>query len=486
MKKTHALLLSLVLLPGWLVGQDKQNPQTNPLVFTHVTVIDATGAPAQSDMTVIVTGDRITEISRTEKISIPKDAQVVDAGGKFLIPGLWDMHVHTWYQKVAFLPLFIANGVTGVRDVHAPLDHFEQIKQWRQEIASGKLLGPRIFTSGPLVDGPKPQHASFVVTSPAGGREVVDALKRRGADFVKVYDWLSRDSYYAVIDEAKKQGLPYTGHVPYSVSAAEASDIGQHIEHLKGVLLACSTDEARFQKQLAEGSWSPDDTDLLDTYSEEKAAALFARFVKNGTWHTPTLVITWKNLKAYAMDDADFNARIKYIPRGMTWPVPREAQYGGVRVNPSRDEWDPKSFFRTREELENTKRRFEKYLQIVGGMHRMGVQFMTGTDTGAKAYLIPGFSLHDELVLLVQAGLTPLEALQAATRNPAKYLGLSDSLGTVEKGKIADLVLLEANPLEQIRNTQRIAAVVVGGKFISKASLQEMLANIEAAADKGK
>ena len=471
----------LFLFPGLVFSQAQDVPQAKPLVFNHVTVIDATGDPARRDMTVVITGDRITELGQSGEVSIPQDAQLVDAGGKFLIPGLWDMHVHTWYPDVQFLPLFISNGVTGVRDVHGSWEHFEQIKQWRRDITSGKIIGPRIVSAGPLVDGPKsrigPQHIE--VAGPGGGREAVHSLKNRGANLVKVYDWLSRDSYFAIVDEAKKEGMPYTGHVPFSVSAAEASDAGQDIEHLHGILLACSSREDEFMKKIAEGTWQPNDPDLLDSYSERKAEALFERFAKNGTWHTATMVTTWRNLKAYAGDDPDFMARHKYIPvsyKNKTHPI--------IELVPrlKRFEWTTNTLFHTSEELANYTRRFERYLEIVQAMSRAGVKFMTGTDTGAKPFLVPGFSLHDELGLLVEAGLTPMEALQAATRNPAEYLGLSDSLGTVEKGKIADLVLLDANPLEEIGNTRKISAVVSQGRFISQSSLQEMLANVEVSA----
>ena len=481
MKRIYAFLLPFAL-SGLLFGQAKQDPKQKPLVFIHVTVIDATGAPAKSDMTVVIADDRISELGQTGKILIPKDAQVVDAAGKFLIPGLWDMHVHTWYPDVAFPTLFVANGVTGIRDVHGPWDHFEKIKQWRQDIASGKIIGPRILAAGPLVDGPKsaikPQHLE--VANPSAGREAVDTLKRRGADLVKVYDWLSRDSYYAVVDEAKNKGMPYTGHIPYAISGAEASRAGQDIEHLLGILLSVSTREAELRQALVEGKVQQDAKEMMDTFSKEAASNLFATFAKNGTWVTPTLVIVWKNLKAFAQDDPDFIARNKYIPvayREATHPilkdVPRLRDWG---------KWDPKTVFHTSEEVATQKARFEKYLEIVGGMRRAGVRLMAGTDTGAKAFLVPGFSLHDELFLLVQAGLTPMEALQAGTRNPAEHLGLADKLGTVQQGKIADLILLDADPLQEIRNTQKIAAVVVGGKFISKSSLQQMLTEVQAAA----
>ncbi|MBI4456643.1 MAG: amidohydrolase family protein [Acidobacteria bacterium] len=461
MKKVYALWFLLVL-PGSLLGQAALSSAGKPLVFTHVTVIDATGSPAKPGMTVLITKDRITALDVDGKVPIPKDAQVVDATGKFLIPGLWDMHVHTRYAGISFLPLFIANGVTGVRDTGSPWQQFEQIKRWRSDIAAGKLIGPRLVSAGPLVDGPNSRWTySTVVNTPVEARKATDALKEKGADFVKVYDLLSRDEYAAIVDEAKKLRLPFVGHVPFAVSAAEASLDGQKsIEHLSGVLLACSADEAKLRKALVEEKEQPDGKAVLDSYSEEKASALFASFAKNGTWQVPTLVNTWIRIGAYT-DDRSIMDALKYIPGGY------------------KSQWNPRNF-RSAEELAEYQRRLDKYLEIVGKMRRAGVQFMTGTDT-LKAYNIPGFSLQQELVLLAKAGLTPMEVLQAATSNPARFLGLA-SLGTVERGKIADLVLLDANPLQDIGNTAKIAAVVVGGRFVSRGSLDQMLADVETAA----
>ncbi len=209
-------------------------------VFTHVTVIDVTGMPSKSDMTVIVAGNRIEAIGKTGKVKTPKDAQIIDATGKYLIPGLWDMHVHTLSneRRETFFPLFIANGVTGVRDMgtSTPL---EQVNQFRREIADGTRLGPRIVTAGPIVDGPKPVNPtiSIGVANEIEARRAVRLLKQQGADFIKVYSTLPREAYFAIVDEAKKQGLAFAGHVPLSVTAAEASNAGQKsMEHMFGVL----------------------------------------------------------------------------------------------------------------------------------------------------------------------------------------------------------------------------------------------------------
>ncbi len=457
MKLVCAVLIALTIS---LPVHPQPVPQSKTLAITNVTIIDATGAAAKPAMTVVIAGDRITEIGKSGKVKLPKDAQVVDGRGKFLIPGLWDMHVHAWAANV-FFPLFIANGITGVRDMFGSIG---TIKNWRQQMAEGKLTGPRLYAAGPIVDGPKPiWPGSIAVKDEVEGRQAVAKVKTDGSDFVKVYSLLPRDAYIAIAQEAKKLGISFAGHVPTTVTAAEASDAGQKsIEHLDRVLLGCSTSEAEFVSQGARIT-SEQRKKMLETYSEEKARALFARFAKNGTWHSPTLVV----LRAIShLDDPKVtnDPRLKYLSPFVT------------------AQWDPTKDFRFRNytaaTYESMRANYQKNLELVGKMRRAGVEFLAGTDT-PNPYCFPGFSLHDELQLLVKAGLAPMEALQAATRNPAKFTGQIASLGTVEKGKIADLVLLDANPLADITNTQQINAVVLGGKLLDKASLQEMLAQAE-------
>lgn len=447
--------------------------QPNLLVFTHVTVIDATGAPAKFNQTVVINGSRISALGQTEKVRIPKNAHVVEATGKFLIPGLWDMHVHT--ASETFFPLYLANGITGVRDMAMELD---KLKAWRLQIESGMMPGPRLVIAGPLVDGPHSviPDLSAIVESPAEGRRIVADLKKQGVDFIKVYNFLSREAFYAIASEVKEQGIPFAGHVPLSVSAAEATDAGQKsIEHLTGILLACSSQEARLRSTIVDSIrqsnysarevnrliFSAPPEEITKTYDEEKAGALFARFANNGIWQVPTLFIL--KLITFGNDEYRNDVRLKYMPSFI--------RAGWEQAGTNRH---------SKEEDEARKRLFQKELEIVGAMHRAGAKFLAGTDT-PNPYVFPGFSLHDELALLVQAGFTPMEALQTATRNPAEFLGRLDSLGTIEAGKIADLVLLEANPLADIRNTRSIAAVVLRGKLFPMPRLQEMLVEVEAA-----
>jgi imidazolonepropionase-like amidohydrolase len=249
-----------------------------------------------------------------------------------------------------------------------------------------------------------------------------------------------RAAYFAIADEAKRSNIPFAGHVPESVSALEASDVGQRsIEHLSGVRLACSTDETELRQELIDAR-AKSDASLLyralrhvyvkskETYSAEKAEVLFARFVANHTWQVPTLVV------------ARFVAQINKNPKQSRVAA---LQTSDVLKN------NPRPTELTGDEFESVSTTTQNTFDLVSAVTRTGVRFMAGTDS-PNPFVVPGRSLHDELELLVQAGFTPLEALQCATRNPAEYLGRLDTVGTVEKGKIADLVLLDADPLEDI------------------------------------
>jgi imidazolonepropionase-like amidohydrolase len=461
MKTRIALCL---ILPALLLAPSKGDRRSESLVLAHVTVIDVGGGVTKPNMTVVITGDRISEVGEAGKVVAPPGATVVDAAGKFLIPGLWDMHVH-WYNRDAFT-LFTANGVTGIREMFGNSD----LLRWRQDIAKGSLAGPRMIVASPIIDGPQPVWPnSIVARNEDEGRKAVTDVKKWGADFVKVYSLLPREAYFAITDEARRQGLTFAGHVPSSVSSAEASDAGQKsIEHLTGTLIECSDKEAELRKEIVQGR-SPAararaEAIALETYNDRKAAELFARFVKNETWQCPTLTVLRSS--AY-LGDENFRRdhRLKFIPPQM------------------KERWSFRIANRNEENYANAKKVFQKELEIVGAMRKAGVQFLAGTDTG-NPFCFPGFSLHEELALLVIAGLTPVEALRSATLNPAKFLGLDKTLGTIEQGKVADLVLLDANPLEDVRNTQRINAVISNGRLFDRKALDKMLAQAEAATNR--
>jgi amidohydrolase family protein len=471
LRRLFAALVMILLGTGPIHSQIKADAGGTPLALTHVTVIDATGSPAQPDMTVVIDGGRIAAVGKSAEMSVPDGAQVVDATGKFLIPGLVDMHVHTAWDPYFVRPLMLANGVTSVRDMFAY--DFSAIQQRRRDVAEGKLLGPRILAAGPIVDGPEgPWPGAITVRNAEEAHAAVDTIKGKGYDFVKVYSSLDRETYFAIAGEAKKEGIPFAGHVPDAVPDSEASNAGQKsIEHLLGISLACSTREEELRTTLANPKNSPrtffaEQKAELDSFSKENADALFALFRKNGTWQVPTLVVM-RNAGLYGdpeyVRDLSNSPRLRYVPYALRimWNL-------GLRFPPKM----------TPEELVTSRRYFQWQLQVVGEMQKAGVGILAGTDT-PNPFVYPGFGLQDELGLLVQAGLTPMQALQAATRNPAQFLGKLDSMGTIENGKIADLDLLDANPLEDIRNTQTLNAVILEGRLIPKSGLEALLAKAE-------
>jgi len=445
------------------------------LVIQNVTIIDATGADPRPAMSVGIENGRITLIKKS--IKAPKGAGIVDGTGKFLIPGLWDMHVHLNGPDI-FFPMLLANGITGVREMFTGIP-IRTIREWRMRsgvpriYAAGFLDGPMMLNNGQSPPG------AFAVANPAQARFAVRSLAESGVDFLKVYNSIPRDAYFAIADEARSIGIPFAGHVPEAVSNGEASDAGQlSEEHLINMLLDCSTnaDELRAARiatmtsdkitgeaRLRTLAW-PDPEGLFDTYSEGKAAQLFAKFVKNGTWQTPTLVVL--SGFARARDESfTHDPRRRFLPRQWT------------------DSWDPRATFYLRdlspEDHDALHTRIvallERYKKLVGDMRKAGVEFLAGTDASGWNPVLPGFGLHEELALLVESGFTPLEALQSATRNPARYFNKLDEMGTIEVKKTADLVLLNADPLEDIHNTQKIEAVILRGRYYSRKDLNAML-----------
>ncbi len=435
------------------------------LVVAHVTVIDPADGAVRKDMSVAIEGDRIVYAGPASTIRVPPAAQVIDGSGKFLIPGLWDMHIHTFFGdwvpggREVTLPLFIANGVTGVRDMGSDLDPILKV---RTDIAAGRQLGPRMVISGPMLDGEKtPFPAVIVVKTPDGGRGAVRKLQAAGVDFIKIQSLVPRDAYFAIAEEAKKQKIVFAGHVPDQIRASEASNAGQKsFEHLIGIFEGSSTAEEAF----LEGKKGP--ARFLETYDPKKEAALIALLARNQTWQCPTLL--WE-LGGWLVDVFDVSqyAEIRYAAdswRQKTWPRFKADMTKSYITDP----------------LDVRKQFVEHELGIIARLKTAGVPFLAGTDTPAGVGIVPGWSLHRELERFVAAGFTPLEALQTATINPAKYLDRTKDFGKVEKGKIADLVLLDANPLDDIANTRKITAVVANGKYLPRADLDKIVADVEA------
>ncbi len=472
MRALTSLLLLCLSLGGVTPAQTHK-----AIVITDVTVIDAAGATPKRHMTVVITGDRITALGKTGQIQIPLGAQVVQAKGKYLIPGLWDMHVHLFNQvsrrppNTWYFPLLIANGVTSVRDMWTKPEDMQQIREWRRLHQQGSLIAPRIAAVGTIVDGPAGAEPRMlgptvnVVGTPDEARPFVRELKAAGIDFVKTYSNLSREAFLAIADEASKQGIYFAGHVPFVVDAAEASSLGQRsMEHLNQILESSSS-RSHELFQVPGRDWTiKHEKVMLDAFDEERFKTLVAVLAKNRTCQVPTQVMARVHAFRHDRRMIQNDSWLRYIPAEeiATWNQPYQSRY-------------PQP---TETEKTIRERLWQKRLKVVRRMNEMGVPFMAGSDLG-NPYIFPGFSLHDELALLLETGLTPVQSLQTATRNPALFLGLSDSLGTVEEGKIADLVLLDANPLKDIRNTQKIRAVVVNGRYLDRAALDKLLAEAE-------
>lgn len=377
-----------------------------------------------------------------------------------------------------FLPLLVANGITTVRDMGGKV---EFLKQLRSEVDSGKRLGPQIFFTGPYLDGDPPGYQpAIVVRTATDAHQAVGQLKEQGVDFIKVQSRLSREAYLAIAGECRAQHIRFVGHVPDTVSAFEASQAGQAtIEHLTGVLLATSSREEELRReQLApeppnepvkvalerSRAWQ---RKLLDSFSPQKTEALLQEFAKNHTWQVPTFPILVHMGFMTPRTDLRDDPRSKYLSSQLRqiWDQGRK----------ERLEHREAEDFALRQEI------IRRSLEIVGKMNAAGVPIMAGTDAAAPN-VFPGFSLHEDLAFLVQAGLTSLEALQAATLRPAEFLGRSHEQGSIAPGRRADLVLLDANPLEDIHNTEKIRAVILNGKLIERSDLDALLKSVERSA----
>ena len=463
----------LVFLSSFSMAESNLVPPT--AVITHVTVINPGTSSIRKDQTVVIGGEHIVAVTDAAKYAPAKNVRVIDGTGQYLIPGLWDMHVHSafgdWFPggRDIILPLFIANGVTGVRDMGGDVP---VLMQWRKEIATGQIVGPRMIISGPMLDGYLPDGklrfpSSVPVTTPESAVAAVDSLKSQGVDFIKVQSVISHDAYLAAATEAHKQSLPIVGHVPDKVRLKEVVEAGQKsIEHLMGIFEGCSTEEDKFIQ--GQGSLKL----LLTTQDQQRCDALIKLLAQNQTWQVPTLA--WQRGGTF-LDQRDLKPQPldKYVPaywRDVTWK----------RFT---DEMMPDLL---RDPLSLRQEYFDNNLKMVQKMHRAGVPFLAGTDAAPGVYIMPGFSLHDELSNFVEAGFTLMEALQTATSNPAKFLGMEDNLGSVEPGKIADLLLIAADPLTDIKNTQKINAVIVNGRVFDRAALDNLLKQVEMSAKQQK
>jgi imidazolonepropionase-like amidohydrolase len=451
-------------------------PASGLTAVTGVTVIDAGGR--RRGQTVLVHGDRILDAADAPRVPVPHGARTIDGRGRFLIPGLADMHTHATEIDPFDPEMYAVNGVTTTRQMSSS----DAVRGYRREIEAGARIGPRWTVGSAIVDGSPSLWEGLgvpyvAVDGAAQAREAVRRQVAEGAEFIKTYTRLSRGSFLALAGEARRLGVPFLGHVPDFVPVTEASDAGLHsLEHLFEFWYDTSRDEQRLRREIARitvaggdyAGWftglHPIEYAAARSYDRDKAARVFERLARNGTAVTPTLTVHWTC--DVPQDVPHDDPRFRYVSADTLgyWQWATETIY-----------------LRGRTARESIERRelFDRRLRLAGELVAAGVPLMTGTDLGT-AYLLPGFSLHDELRLLVRAGLSPAQVLRAATLEPARSLGRRDQ-GTVERGQVADLVLLDADPLADIGNTTRIDSVFVRGVLLDPATRQRILAEIETA-----
>jgi imidazolonepropionase-like amidohydrolase len=445
--------------------------QTKPLAIINGQVIDMRSERPHR-ATIIVRAGRVEQVA--PRARIPSDADTLDASGAWIIPGLWDMHTHIWSRTLLF-PMYVANGITGVRDMGWSLPLW---RAWRDSVSRGLVDGPHAIVSGVIVDGLPPFNSMYVqVKTPDEGRAFVRDVKARGADFIKVYDRLSVDAYNSIMAAAKAARIPVAGHVPPGVSAMEASRAGQRsIEHLTSLAASCSAEGTALGRAAAAGLDSVRDLDFskdstlrgrvgaalgpyyhqarqlpLEACDVTRGMPAVARALRaGGTWVTPTVILGLSALIEDTRAEDSLRARLPSWAAGMS------------RVSaPNAD-----SAARKRSE--------EKMLAMMRELKKGGVRMLIGSDAPNPGS-VPGIGLHRELELFVKAGYTPYEVLRIATHDAAEFAGVLDSIGTIEPGKLADLVVLDANPLVDIRNARRIRAVLLQGRVLPADTLRARL-----------
>ena len=455
MKRSGALLL-FAFLGGRALA-------AGTTAFVGVTVIPMNVPQALKDQVVLVRGERVEQVGTAAAVKIPTDARRIDGHGLFLMPGMADMHVHFLEKGKGkfdvYYPLYLASGVTTVRLMGTPPD----LRSVRDEINRGTLLGPTLLLTGQLIDGePAQWSGSTVVTTAEQARKNVDAQKRDGYDFVKVYDNLSVAAYDAVVDEARQQHVFVVGHVPYPGGLAQVLKVPlDSIEHLDAFFLAAQRHGSPYEHlssvppHLGHRLFPP--PKYYNEVDEARFAELAAATAKAGSFVVPTLVMPNNVLSAQETAEAFNRPMVKYAT-----PYLRGWWQMGVEGVDSEEDWAA------------IRRGKELRLKIVRALHDAGVPLLIGTDT-PHAFVVPGFAVHDEIQLFVRAGLSPYDAIAAATVNVGKFLRKPKTVGLVAPGAQADLVLLKGDPLEDVKNLSQIAGVMRRGRWYPQEELQRGL-----------
>jgi len=466
------LLTAAVLAGGVPVADTAAQERAPDLLVTGATVVDVRTGALLPDRTIAIRGDSIVSVTAGSRTPLPPARRVVDARGKFVIPGLSDMHVHFGggpalvAENRALLPLYVAHGVTAVRDAAADLS--DVVLAWRDSVARGLLQGPTIFTSGPKLEGiASVWPGDLEVGSRAEVDRALDSLQALRVDFVKLTDnTLDPALFLYALGELRKRGLTSSAHVPQPVAVRDAVEAGLgSIEHMSYAIKAGSPREAELSRARAAGrlpSRVPAE-DAVARYDSATAMATYRLMARRGTAITPTLLIS-RTLAYLDRDDHADDEYLRYIGPGL------QATYRGRVERAARDDSAA---------IARRHRAFEFSSAKLPLLKRAGVTILAGTDAGfLNSYVYPGIGLHQELELLVAAGLSPLDALRAATIDGARFLHRERRAGTVEPGRVADLVILDRDPLRDIRATRDIHAVVLRGAYLDRAALDGMLRDV--------
>ena len=445
-------------------------PEAADLLIERATIVDVRDGSLVADRSIVIRDREIVAVGPSDLGRRYVAARTIDAAHRYVLPGLWDMHVHFGggealvAENEALLPLYVAHGVTTVRDAAADLA--PQVLAWRKAVADGTLLGPTIFTSGPKLEGYRPSwKGTLEVGTPDEVNAALDQLQAMGADFVKITDnTLTPETYLYAVREATRRGLRTSAHVPLALTIGEVSSAGlTSIEHLDYLLKAGSSVEKQVAADFAAGrlTYTQAGQALAAAFEPERAMRAYRELAARGTFVTPTL--NGSRIIAYLdRDDHSRDPLLEYIGPGLratyAWRVERAAKDDAAAV-------------------ERRHRRYEQLETVLPMLQSAGVTILAGTDAGyLNSFNYPGIGLHEELALFVQCGLTPLQSLQAALLAGPRFFGLTRRYGSVEPGRVADLLLLERNPLADIRATGSIAGVVLHGRYLDRAALDDLLA----------
>jgi imidazolonepropionase-like amidohydrolase len=485
--KTILKSLAAIAVALLLAALSRPSPApADSLLLTHINVVDVATGQLEPNRDVMIYQGRISTVGpSTQSASSSSTAsrqshgspRIIDATGKFLIPGLWDMHVHlaglsadpSW-SKQALLPLLLSSGITGVRDMGGDL---KVLLDWKRQIEAGTLLGPHLVVSGPfLTSSGETTPEQFPVSSAVEASSAVRKLHDRGADFIKIISLPSNEAFLAVAAQARQLNIPFVGHLPFQVSATEASNAGMRsIEHLlySAFYLSFSSDESGLRRRLVAAeqqgdsvAWEKIAHEAEATYSATKAAALFQTLRTNHTWVTPTLASL--NITSHPETWNPDDPLLAFVPPALArkW-----------RDSLGDDSMKERAAWLARQAANDWK--------LTRELHHAGVPMLVGSDS-LDPFVFPGDSLHKELAELVRAGFTPAEALRAATLGATQFLHREKDFGAIKASYAADLVVLDADPLQDIANTRKISAVIRGGQYLDRDALDHLNEQAKAAA----